>query len=186
MIDDYLYDAFGQRQVSTMYTALNQYHVVMEVDPKYWQNPEGLKIIYVPTSNPAWCRSRPSPGSSPRPHPLTVNHQGQFPSVTISFNLPVGVALGHRHGRDQARRSGDPASGEHPRQLPGHGPGVPVVAGQRESPDPGGAPGRLHRARHPLREPDPSGDDPLDAALGRASGRSWRCSSSRPSSPSSP
>ena len=46
-IDDTLYDAFGQRQVSTMYTPLNQYHVVMEVDPQFWQNPDGLHYIYV-------------------------------------------------------------------------------------------------------------------------------------------
>jgi multidrug efflux pump len=93
-IDNTLYDAFGQRQVSTMYTQLNQYHVVMEVDPQFWQNPEGLKYIYLPAQNgrmvplSAFSRFEPNTG------PLQVNHQGQFPSVTISFNLPVGVALG--------------------------------------------------------------------------------------------
>ncbi len=93
-IDNTLYDAFGQRQVSTMYTQLNQYHVVMEVDPQFWQNPEGLKYIYLPAQNgrmvplSAFSRFEPDTG------PLQVNHQGQFPSVTISFNLPVGVALG--------------------------------------------------------------------------------------------
>jgi multidrug efflux pump len=92
-IDNTLYEAFGQAQVSTMYTALNQYHVVMEVAPKYWQSPEGLKDIYV----------RPKAGTEvplnaittydPDTAPLAVNHQGQFPSVTISFNLAPNVAL---------------------------------------------------------------------------------------------
>jgi multidrug efflux pump len=93
-IDDTLYDAFGQRQVSTMYTQLNQYHVVMQVDQKLWQNPDGLKSIYVPSSTgglvPLSAFTRYEAGTAP----LAVNHQGQFPSVTISFNLPVGVALG--------------------------------------------------------------------------------------------
>ncbi len=94
MIDDTLYDAFGQRQVSTMYTQLNQYHVVMEVEPRFWQNPEGLKYVYVRSKTgdlvplSAFTHYQPSTAS------LTVNHQGQFPSVTISFNLPAGTALG--------------------------------------------------------------------------------------------
>jgi multidrug efflux pump len=94
MIDDTLYDAFGQRQVSTIYTPLNQYHVIMDIDPQFWQDPEGLKYIYVRSTNggsvPLAAFSRFEPNTAP----LTVNHQGQFPSVTISFNLPVGVALG--------------------------------------------------------------------------------------------
>ena len=94
LIDNTLYDAFGQRQVSTMFTPLNQYHVVMEVDPKFWQDPESLKHIRIRSSTgdlvplAAVTQYQPSTG------PLLVNHSGQFPSVTISFNLPVGVALG--------------------------------------------------------------------------------------------
>jgi len=94
LIDNTLYDAFGQRQVSTMFTALNQYHVVMEVEPRFWQDPQFLKEIYVrdpkgqqvPLS--AFARFTPSVA------PLAVNHQGLFPAVTISFNLAPGVALG--------------------------------------------------------------------------------------------
>ena len=94
-IDDTLYDAFGQRQVSTMYTQLNQYHVVMEVDPKFWQNPDGLKYIYVPSITaggqvPLSAFTHYDTSTTP----LSVNHQGQFPSVTISFNVPVGLSLG--------------------------------------------------------------------------------------------
>jgi multidrug efflux pump len=150
-IDNILYDAFGQRQVSTMYEQLNQYHVVMEVEPRFWQNPEGLKYIYVPAGNTSPTNASnaaasaannnsrgisattgavstgtagssgggstnsgasPAAASSPAGSanglvplatfthyqttnaPLTVNHQGQFPAITFSFNLPPGVALG--------------------------------------------------------------------------------------------
>jgi multidrug efflux pump len=99
-IDDTLYDAFGQRPVSTMYRALNQYHVVLEVQPQYWQTPEGLKSIYVKASNPASANfGKLVPLSAFTSYrastaPLTINHSAQFPSVTVSFNLPPNVALG--------------------------------------------------------------------------------------------
>src|SRR5947209_6006580 len=92
-IDDTLYDAFGQRQVSTMYRQLNQYHVVMEVEPRFWQNPDGLKYLYVRGSKgqvPLSAFTHYQPSTSP----LAVNHSGQFPSVTISFNLAPGMPLG--------------------------------------------------------------------------------------------
>jgi len=94
MIDNTLYDAFGQRQVSTMYQQLNQYHVVMEVEPRFWQNPDGLKYINVRTSDgklvplAAFTRYETTNAA------LTINHQGQFPAITFSFNLPPGTALG--------------------------------------------------------------------------------------------
>ncbi len=94
VIDNTLYDAFGQRQVSTMYTQLNQYHVIMEVDPRFWQNPEGLSQVYLRASGRGMVPLAAFTRYQPRTAPLQVNHQGQFPSVTISFNLPVGVALG--------------------------------------------------------------------------------------------
>ncbi|MGH9822932.1 MAG: efflux RND transporter permease subunit, partial [Blastocatellia bacterium] len=94
MIDDTLYDAFGQRQVSTIYTQLNQYHVIMEVAPRYWQSPDTLKDIYITSKTgvqvplASFCRFAPAPAT------LQVNHQGQFPAITISFNLIPGAALG--------------------------------------------------------------------------------------------
>ncbi|MEP6769599.1 MAG: multidrug efflux RND transporter permease subunit [Acidobacteriota bacterium] len=94
MIDNTLYDAFGQRPVSTMYTQLNQYHVVMEVDPVFWQTPEGLKSVYVRSNKGEMVPLAAFTEYASNTAPLTVNHQGQFPSVTISFNLPAGVALG--------------------------------------------------------------------------------------------
>jgi multidrug efflux pump len=93
-IDATLYDAFGQRPVSTMYTALNQYHVVMEVDPQFWQDPDGLKYVYVRASTGSLVPLSAFTHYEPATAPLAVNHQAQFPSVTISFNLPPGVALG--------------------------------------------------------------------------------------------
>jgi len=93
-IDNTLYDAFGQRQVSTMYTRLNQYHVVMEAEPRLWQSPDGLKIIYVRTASGAMVPLSAFTRYAPATAPLSVNHQSQFPSVTLSFNLAPGVALG--------------------------------------------------------------------------------------------
>src|SRR6058998_4240453 len=94
MIDDTLYDAFGQRQVSTMYTQLNQYHVVMEVAPRFWQSPETLKDIYVRSSSGDMAPLSAFTHFEPAATALAVNHQGQFPAVTLSFNLAPGVALG--------------------------------------------------------------------------------------------
>ena len=93
-IDDTLYDAFGQRQVSTMYTELNQYHVVMEVDQQFWQNPDGLRYIYVEAPNGLQVPLSALTHYVGSTTPLSINHQGQFPSVTLSFNIPVGLALG--------------------------------------------------------------------------------------------
>jgi len=94
MIDQTLYNAFGQAQVSTIYSTLNQYHVVMEVAPQYWQSPDALKNIYVlsPTRGqvPLSAIARHEPTTAP----LAVNHQGQFVASTISFNLALGVSLG--------------------------------------------------------------------------------------------
>jgi multidrug efflux pump len=94
VIDNTLYDAFGQRQVSTMYTSLNQYHVVMEVATQFWQGPQGLSAIYLRSTNggpviPLNAIAHYEPTTAP----IAVNHQGQFPSVTLSFNLTPGIAL---------------------------------------------------------------------------------------------
>ena len=94
MIDDTLYDAFGQRQVSTIYTQLNQYHVVMEVDPQFNQNPEGLKQIYVKSTNGGQIPLSAIAHYATSTSALSIPHQGQFPAVTISFNLLPGYSLG--------------------------------------------------------------------------------------------
>ncbi|HWE94067.1 MAG TPA: efflux RND transporter permease subunit [Tepidisphaeraceae bacterium] len=127
MIDDTLYDAFGQRQVSTMYTQLNQYHVVLEVPPEFRDKPQDLDHIYVRSGVSAAPPAAPTGVAAPAPNtgggapssggaipavsagavplsafchfqdsttPLAVNHQGQFPAVTISFNLAPDASLG--------------------------------------------------------------------------------------------
>ncbi|MES1260884.1 MAG: multidrug efflux RND transporter permease subunit [Acidobacteriota bacterium] len=94
LIDNTLYDAFGQRQVSTMYTALNQYHVVMEAAPQFWQNPQFLREVYVSAPSGQQVPLSALASYAPRTAPLTVNHQGLFPAVTISFNLAPGASLG--------------------------------------------------------------------------------------------
>jgi multidrug efflux pump subunit AcrB len=112
MIDDTLYDAFGQRLVSTLYTQLNQYHVVMEVAPRFWQSPETLKDIYVRSSSGAMVPLSAFTHYEPSTTALAVNHQGQFPSITLSFNLAPGVALGEAVQAIEAaeRELGLPAS----------------------------------------------------------------------------
>lgn len=93
-IDQTLYDAFGQRQISTQFTMMNQYHVVMEVAPKYWQRPETLKEIYVTPPEGPQVPLATFASFSTSNTLLAVNHLGQFPSATISFNLLPGFSLG--------------------------------------------------------------------------------------------
>jgi len=94
-IDDTLYDAFGQRQVSTIFTQLNQYHVVLEVQPGFQQTPDTLKDLYVRSASGAQVPLAAFTHFAPTTAALAVNHQGQFPAVTLSFNLAPGAALGH-------------------------------------------------------------------------------------------
>jgi HAE1 family hydrophobic/amphiphilic exporter-1 len=93
-IDDTLYDAFGQRQVATTFTQLNQYHVVLEVDPEDQVSPDALNRIYVKSSTGAQVPLSSIASFEQSTAPLSVSHQGQFPAVTLSFNLSPGVALG--------------------------------------------------------------------------------------------
>ena len=112
MIDNTLYDAFGQRQISTIYTQLNQYHVVLEVAPGFQRNPRALDEIYLRSTMggevPLSAFVHYEQGSTP----LVVNHQGQFPVVTISFNVPPGYSLGEAVTaiRNAAKQIGLPES----------------------------------------------------------------------------
>ncbi len=94
MLDDTLYDAFGQRQISIMFTQLNQYRVVLEIDPAFQSNPDSLKSVYVRSASggpvPLSAFTRIETSNTP----LAINHQGQFPVVTASFNLAPGASLG--------------------------------------------------------------------------------------------
>ncbi len=94
LIDNTLYDAYGQRQVSTMYTALNQYHVVMEAAPQFWQDPQFLRQVYVSAPDGQQVPLSALASYEPETAPLTVSHQGLFPAVTLSFNLATNASLG--------------------------------------------------------------------------------------------
>jgi multidrug efflux pump len=93
-IDDVLYDAFGQRQVSTIFTQLNQYRVILEVKPEFQRDPQALANIFVPTQGGDQVPLSAFTHFEQARTPLAVSHQGQFPAATISFNLAPGVALG--------------------------------------------------------------------------------------------
>ena len=112
MIDDTLYDAFGQRQVSTMFTQLNQFHVVMEVAGQYQQNPQSLKQIYVRSPQGTEVPLTSIAQIGEKTTALAINHQGQFPASTLSFNLAPGAALGDavKAIDDAEREIGMPAS----------------------------------------------------------------------------
>jgi multidrug efflux pump subunit AcrB len=94
LIDATLYDAFGQRQVATMYTSTNQYKVILEVSPKFQEDPTALSKIYITGPNGAQIPLSSFAHFSSKLESLSVNHQGQFPAVTLSFNLTPGTALG--------------------------------------------------------------------------------------------
>jgi hydrophobe/amphiphile efflux-1 (HAE1) family protein len=94
LVDQTLYDAFGQRQITTIYTSTNQYKVVLEAQPQFQDSADALQHIYIPGPGGAQVPLSTVAHYSTKVEPLTVNHQGQFPAVTISFNLRPGVALG--------------------------------------------------------------------------------------------
>jgi multidrug efflux pump len=93
-IDNILYDAFGEREIATTYTRQNQYYVVLAVDPDFWQDPNALRNVYISSSSGGMVPLSAFTHFEPSTAPLAVNHSGVFPSVTFSFNLAPGVALG--------------------------------------------------------------------------------------------
>jgi multidrug efflux pump len=113
-IDDTLYDAFGQRQVSTIFTQQNLYRVILEVKPEFQKNPDSLSQIYVKTINGDQVPLSAFTHMTPTVSPLSISHQGQFPSVTLSFNTAPGAALGDAiRVIDQARAQLDPPPSVH-------------------------------------------------------------------------
>jgi multidrug efflux pump len=93
-LDDALYDSFGQRQISTMYTQLNQYHVILELDPDFQQTPDDLNDVYLKSSNGGTVPLGAITQTAEVTAPLLISHMGQFPATTISFNLAPGASLG--------------------------------------------------------------------------------------------
>ncbi len=135
MIDDTLYNAFGQRQVSTIFTQLNQYRVVLEVAAELSSRARTRSTdLYVAAAErrgqvPLAAFTTVAQGTT---RALPINHQGQFPAVTLSFNLAPGVSLGEAvDAIDQARRRSIGLPPSIPRGLPGDGAGLPGVARER-------------------------------------------------------
>ena len=166
-IDNTLYDAFGQRQVSTMFTQLNQYHVVLEVNPQFQQDPEQLKNIYVKSSTgqqvplSAFTHFQPGAGS------LAINHQGQFPVVTLVVQPRAGHLTRRRGQRDQPGERRSRPSAKHPGDVSRHGRRVLALALERTDFDSRRDHHRLHRPRRFVRELHSPDHDYFDAAVGR-------------------
>ena len=135
LIDDTLYDAFGQRQVSTMYTSLNQYHVVMEAAPQFWQDPQFLREVYVSAPDGRQVPLSALAAYEPETAPLTVSHQGLFPAVTISFNLAPNASLGDAVNEINAAALDYRPSQDDPHSVCGNGAGLSGFAGQRAAAD---------------------------------------------------
>ena len=176
-VDNALYDAFGQRIISTIYTQSNQYRVIMEVDPSLQNSLDGLSTIYLPSSSSTTNGQVPlSAFVHVEQHtgPLLITHFGQFPATTISFNTAPGVSLGEAvDAIEQAEKRSRPADQLHHR-VSGHRGGVPVFAGQRSVADHRRDRRDVYRARRALRELHPPDHDPVDACRRPASARCCR------------
>ncbi len=135
LIDDVLYDAFGQRQVSTMYSSLNQYHVVMEAAPQYWQNPNTLHQVYVASPSGMEVPLSAIAKTTTATAPLSVNHQGLFPAITLSFNLQPGVALGTAVNAIAAAAKQDRAARHNSDRIRWNRPGLSGFARKRTAVD---------------------------------------------------
>ncbi len=167
LIDQTLYDAFGQRQVANLYTSTSQYKLVLEVKPEFQDDPTALSKIFISGPNGVQIPLSSFAHFTRKIEALAVNHQGQFPAVTLSFNLAPGFAIGQAVERIQELQHEMHLPPTVDGVVPGHRAGVQGLAvldpaaGRRRDPR------RLHRARRPLRELHPSDHDPLGAALGR-------------------
>ena len=166
-IDNTLDDAFGQRIVSTMFTQLNQYHVVLEVDPKFQYGPEALNGIYVKSSSGQQVPLSTLVDTAVKVAPLVVNHQGQFPSVTISFNLVPGTAIGQAVSAIQQveKELGKPLSLQ--TSFQGNAQAYGAALASTPILIRGGALCHLPHPWRALREPDPPDHHHLDPAVGR-------------------
>ena len=149
-LDSTLYSAFGQQQVSIIYTQLNQYYVVLEVAPQFWQTPEGLKYIYLNSANAGNVPLSAVATARTNTIPLSVNHTSLFPSVTVSFNLGPGIALSDatREVAKMQQRLNMPQTVRG--FFAGTAQAYQSLALQRAHPGSHGADRRLHRARHSL------------------------------------
>ena len=152
LIDDTLYDAFGQRQVTQYFTQVNTYYVIEEVLPSLLGDPATLDKIYIrsPTTNQMVPVSAFAKWTTAPVAPLSISHQGQFPAITISFNLAQGRRAWHRDGSDPAGDAAAAIADGSDDDLPGQCAGVPGFADQRAAAHPCGARLRLPDPRRAL------------------------------------
>ena len=150
LIDDTLNDAFGQRQITQYFTQLKTYFVILEILPDQQTDLATLDRIYVksPLTGGAVPLSSLVDVDTSKVGPLSVAHQGQFPAVTLSFNLQPGVALGQAVDAINAGRARNRHAVVDHSDLPGQRAGVPELAVERADPDRRGAGRRLHHPRH--------------------------------------
>ena len=167
-IDDILYDAFGQREVAQYFTGNKAYYVILEALPSEYGNVATLQKLYVQSSTGASVPLSTLVHQTTVPvQPLAINHQSQFPSVTISFNLNGNASLGDAVTQVQKAEASMGVPADRAGQLPGHRAGVPILAEHRALPDRRGAGRGLHHPGRAVRKLRPAADDPVHAALGR-------------------
>ncbi|KAF1021936.1 MAG: Multidrug resistance protein MdtB [Paracidovorax wautersii] len=148
-IDATLNDAFGQRLISTIYTQSNQYRVVLETPPRLREGPQALAALYVPSSNGVPVPLSAVAHVTERPTLLAINHVGQMPAATLSFDTAPGVALSDAVAAIARAHRAGPAGRGRP-AVPGRGAGFPVVAVEHAAADPGRGGDHVHRAGRAL------------------------------------
>ena len=166
-IDNTLYDAFGQRQVATLYERYNQHHIVLEVDPQYQLDPASLRKIYVKSNTGQQVPLASVAKFTTSNTSLSINHQSQFPCVTISFNLPGGRLARSGYRNYRGRRAGIADAGQHSWQFSRYRAGLSGVSGHAATVGGRGCDRRLHRVGHALRKPDSPDHDHALPAVGR-------------------
>ena len=150
LIDDTLYDAFGSRVVGNIFTSTNQYWIILEVLPQFQTDANSLAKLYVVAPAARTCRSSTFAHFTTKVESLAVNHQGQFPAVTLSFNLAPGTALGEAVDRINAMRDQLKAPATLEGTFQGTAQAFQAIAELDAAPGRGRHPRRLHRARHAL------------------------------------
>jgi multidrug efflux pump subunit AcrB len=172
-VDNTLYDAFGQRHVAQLFTALNTYYVILEVDPSFQLGPYALNRIYVRSASGSMVPLSQFTSIHYDTAPLAVNHQSQFPSVTLSCNLAPGAAVGHGGcgRREGEHRAAD--AGNHCNEFPGQRAGVPASTCKHADPDHGRDRRRPPNPRHALQKRDPSYHHSVHAALRGTRSTAW-------------
>ena len=167
-----LYNAYGARQVGTIYMPSNDYQIILEVQPQFRVDPSDLSKLYMKTQNNVTIPLSAVAKLVPTVGPLQINHQGQQPAVTISFNLAPGVFAGLCGRQDHRARAELEPAGDDRHRLLRHGAGVPGFAARAGRPDPRRRVRGLRHPRHSLRELHPSRSPSSPACRRPASARS--------------